>query len=380
MRIAEPTRQQLDPAATFGAYRSTIVLSLLAIVLAVGMTLGTLDPAAHPVVMLTSLLVLVIAALWLLRAATPLRAPFRRSSMILVYGLVVVAVVLSTIASLGSNHLISDDWGPIAIAVFTIAMTPYRPARDMFIGLGIISVLVGVVSLVKVSDLIGEGPGLAFVVVGLTPTLAVSLAAIQYSRYLVVGVQSWHRRADVGAASLANDLVDGIASTVERDRLKILSRDVSPFFAELIERGTIGDDDRARARSIAESMRSIMVADANRTWLGLAFEHTRRGDDFLSVDDPSFLAGWMIPRQRTALRALLVAIIEDERLGRVWVSIRPEGAVACVSLHLMAAPSAPAAASTDYDTYFSVLRVVFAAFHVDVDDKTVIVRFEYDCS
>ena len=298
--------------------------------------------------------------------------------MIVVYALAIVSIFLSTLGDLGSNFSIADDWAPVAITILTIGMTPYRPAPEMFVALGVASGFLAVVTLLTVPYLVREGPALAFVAVGLTPAVAVTVAAILYSKYLVVGLQNWQRRAEVGAAALASDMVGGIALSVERERVSILSRDVSPFFSDLLARDAVTEDDRARARSIADAMRVMLVADANRTWLNLAVSQTARGPDLLHVVDSQFLAGEMLSRQRTALRAILVAAVEDERLSEVRVSIHGEHSTACVLLTLVAESSVPARVAADYSTYFSVLRVVFAAFRVVVDDQTVNVRFDYD--
>lgn len=378
MIAKEITRQQLDPAATFGAYRTTVTLAACAVAWAVVATIVTSTPGTQLGLTFASLALLTGAALWLIRAAHPLRAPFQRHSMIVVYALAIVSIFLSTLGDLGSNFSIADDWAPVAITILTIGMTPYRPAPEMFVALGVASGFLAVVTLLTVPYLVGEGPALAFVAVGLTPAVAVTVAAILYSKYLVVGLQNWQRRAEVGAAALASDMVGGIALSVERERVSILSRDVSPFFSDLLARDAVTEDDRARARSIADAMRVMLVADANRTWLNLAVSQTARGPDLLHVVDSQFLAGEMLSRQRTALRAILVAAVEDERLSEVRVSIHGEHSTACVLLTLVAESSVPARVAADYSTYFSVLRVVFAAFRVVVDDQTVNVRFDYD--
>ena len=298
--------------------------------------------------------------------------------MIVVYSLAVVSILLSSLGNLGSNFSIADDWAPVAITVLTIGMTPYRPAPEMFVALGVASGFLAGVTLITVPYLVGEGPALAFVVVGLAPALAVSVSAILYSKYLIDGLQNWHRRADVGAAALASDMVGGVALSVERERVSILSRDVSPFFSDLLARDAVTEDDRVHARSIADAMRVMLVTNANRTWLSLVVSQTARGPDILRVVDQQFLAGDMLTRQRTALRALLIAAVEDERLSGVRVSIHCEHSIASVLLELVAKSVAPARVAADYTTYFSVLRVVFATFRVKVDDQTVNVRFDYD--
>lgn len=384
MSTVEATRQQLDPAATFGAYRSTVIFGFVVVIGAVVLAMIGGDPADRAPILIASLVVVIAAALWLLRAADPLRAPFRRRSMVVVFSLALIAGVLSVYATLGYDALLIDDWAVGAVGVLTVAMTPYRPARELFIGFGVVIVALGLVSLMKVPYLAGDGPGLAFVVVGLAPTIAVSIASIQYSRLLVAGLWSWQRRADVGAAALATDMVGGVATSVERERVAILARDVSPFFTELLERGSVTESDRVRARSIAEEMRSAMVASANQTWLTAATqaEAARRGAGFLTVDDPSYLAVRMASRQRTALRAILMAIVEDERLTSARVGIRDDEVVYSVTISIGLGDHAPARVAADYDTYFSVLRVVFAHFRVDVDveGQTVKARFDYDRS
>ena len=115
MNTFEATRQQLDPAATFDTYRATGVLVIFAIVWSVMTSLFIAGPAGGAVRGL-SVLLIVTAGVWLLWAANPLRAPFTRRSMVIVYLFVLSAIVVASLEQLGRS-IQGDASIPVAIGV-----------------------------------------------------------------------------------------------------------------------------------------------------------------------------------------------------------------------------------------------------------------------
>ncbi len=380
MRQPELTTQQLDPATTIGAHLSTIAIAAVAVAWAVLRILLGGASASAPLGLALSVGLLAAAAYWLVRSAGSLRAPFPRRSLVGVYCLGLLAFASESWAFWGTDDFIRDDWSPMSLGLLTIAMTPYRPARELVIGTLTCSVIIGLVTLAKVPYLATDAPGFAFVLMSLSPLLGLGLGGARYAQLLVRALTRWHRRADVATAALAVDLSNDIARSVHDDRVTILSRDVVPFFAGLLARERITDEDRATARSIAESIRGVMVADAGRTWLDAAVAAIAptRGAAIV-VDDPDFVASLMDHRQRTALRALVIALADDA--GVEHASVRLERSTdSCAVTVVAGARGTERAIQSAYVPYFAVLRIVFTGFVVASTSPQLIARFSYDRS
>jgi hypothetical protein len=245
------------------------------------------------------------------------------------------------------------------------------------------AIFIGFLTLLRAEQLSAHAPVFAFVVVAITPMLALCFGACVFSSGLVRSIQKWQRRALVATQNLTRELREGIARSVQQDRVTILNRDVVPFFSEVLAREGITDEDRDRARSIADSIRSVMVAEFDRSWLENLIELAGGvGSDHAAgvvVVDPDRVAPAMTTDQRTAVRALLVAMIDfpgfDRSDLRIRLSRSGPGCHGRVTAKLDV---------TDYTLrsalapYFAVMRAVFADFQIDFAHSTLTLRFSYE--
>lgn len=377
----ERTRQQLDPVGSLGNRMLAIVLAVGAFYYGIVMTVRSLDQVSSLPLAVLALLWLAAASLTVVFATSPGRAPFTRSSHVVIHLLALGAVVLSVASQWGTNRLIQDDFGPMALGFLMLAIGPYRPATELAAAGSLSAVFIGFVTLLEVPMFQSTTPPVAFVIVGMTPVLALSYASASYSGRLVESLERWQRRAMRSVASRTSRLRDGIARSVQHDRVMILGRDVLPFFNSVLDRGSLTPADRLRAREIADSIRSLMVAEADRTWLEVV-----AGDDGMDAErlqrtvvDPAGRASAMITDQRTVLRALIVAILDEpafiEHSLRIELGGRGKVCRGVLSAGLDTSDSFVRSA---FAPYFAVMRIVFSNLQVEFQNLTLTIGFTYE--
>ncbi|MEO6942945.1 MAG: hypothetical protein ABI238_03780, partial [Terrimesophilobacter sp.] len=379
--VVERTRQQLDPVGTLGNRTLAVVLATGAFIYGLVMTIRTLDQVTNVMLAVLALVWLAGAAVTVTIASAPERAPFTRSSHTVVQLLALGSIALSVASQWGANRYIQDDYGPVALGLLILSLGVYRPSRELATAGGLAAIFVGFITLLEVPTLHTSMPPVSFVLVGMTPIIALSFASASFSGSLVDSLERWQERARRSVAQQTDRLRDGITRSVRQDRVMILGRDVLPFFTSLLARDTFSDGDRERAREIADSIRALMVAEADRTWLEVI-----AGDDGVQLDevhrsvvDRDGRATWMGTDQRTALRALIVALLDEPTFVPRTLSItltgnktRTRGVIAAnieANEHVVRAAFAP---------YFAVMRIVFTGLTVDYQQATLTVRFSYE--
>ncbi|MET4782656.1 hypothetical protein [Glaciihabitans sp. UYNi722] len=384
MSVREPTRQQLDPAGTAGTRTLTGTLALGAVGYALVMTIAFRGEISQPLPAVLALAVLTASCLLLFMAASAYRAPFTRATHYVIHAGLLAAIGLEAAGQRTSDAMITNDWGPICLGVIIIALSPYRPARELAAAGVVSAILIGFLTLLRAEQLARQAPPFAFVAVAVTPMLALCFGASVFSSGLVYSIRRWQRRAVVATRNLMAELRSGIARSVQQNRVTILDRDVLPFFSDLLARNVISEEDRVQARSIADSIRRVMVAEFDRSWLENLIElaggvGADAGAAATVVDDPDRAAPAMGSDQRTAVRALLVAMIDIPNFDRHDLRIRlsKEG-TGCrgeivanldVADHLLRSALAP---------YFAVMRAVFTDFQIDSAQPTLTLRFSYE--
>ncbi|MCU1414648.1 MAG: hypothetical protein JWN80_1988 [Microbacteriaceae bacterium] len=381
MSSRERTRQQLDPAGTTGVRQFTIAVAIGAWVYAVVVTLLNFREINDPPLAILSVLLLstAVAIVWI--ATSPLRAPLTRRDNLLIQGSALVAYFAGATSTIGENAFVRDDWGPVVLGILLLALGPYRPAQEIA-ATGIVgAIFVGFVTLVQVRWFVTDGPPLAFVVVAVTPLIAMCLGAVAYSIGVVNAIERWQRRARAANRGHLEEVRGSIARSVQQDRVTILGRDVLPFFGDVLAQDRLTDADRERAREISRSIRDLMVLEANRSWLEslVAQAGFESGADEPVVDDRDQLAGGMSLDQRTSIRALLVAVRQTPEFdpGTLRVRLVRDGDLrrAVLSAGFTGPDAVPRSA---FSPYFALMRTVFDGFDVEFHHPSLRVRFWYD--
>jgi hypothetical protein len=185
---------------------------------------------------------------------------------------------------------------------------------------------------------------------------------------------------------VSRDDEDGIARSVQQDRVTILNREVLPFFLEIIEKPAVSNGDRERARDIASSIRNIMVAEVDRSWLELAVDQLTAADRVgpgasteQLVRDDDHVANQMSYDQRTALRAFIVALHEGSthRAGFMKIELFRDGGV-FRAVMIAELEIADFAVRSRFAPYFAVLRVMFTDLRLEYLHGVLTLSFSYE--
>lgn len=376
MSARADTMERLDPLT--GAVIRPVTLSTSVVVAVYALTSAALSQPAveSPALSWLSAAMVVLAAGILAWRSSPARWPIGAVTHSAVLALALGAVAVAAAANWERNLYLRDDWGPIAVGLLCLGLSPYRPARELVAGGLLAAIGVGFVALLQSQhQQQGYAPGV-LIAVAVTPVLALSLGSAAYVGSAVRSVRRWRGVATRAVRAAGDGRRDGLARTMQRDRVAILAGDVLPFFERLLDAGVVTERDRDVAADIADGIRQTMVAEADRTWLAAALSDAGLAD---AVTDPDRLAEAMTTDQRTALRATLLALLErDDALRqtlRIRVVAEPAGPVAEVRCEL---PMGDSAVRTDLAPFFAVLRFVFTELDLAMMPTTLTLRCRYD--
>lgn len=378
----ERTRQQLDPAGVTGMRPVTITAAVTAFVYALLVTFAVPEHLTHPIAGILALALLGVSSGIVIVQSSSLRAPLTARTHLLVQLTALAAATLSVAAAWGTNRFIHDDWAPVSIGILMLALSSYRPSRELA-GTGVlVAIYLGFLALLEAPMLTSDAPSVAFVVAAVTPMLAICFGAAMFSSSFVASLERWHRRAERATRKIAQQMHAGIARSVQQDRVTILNKEVLPFFADVLARGEVSVNDRARAATIADSIRGLMVAESDRSWLEQVVEHALhdRGEriaDF--VNDPQRLAPMITTDQRTAIRAFLVALFDEPGFDcqSLHFDFAREGA-RCRGTLTATVDGSDFAMRTAMAPYFAVMRVVFSHLHVELSQSKLEIRMSYE--
>jgi hypothetical protein len=385
MAYRERTIQQLDPLGALGARTLSLGAALAAPAFAVIMTWFNREDISSQLLALLALAVVTVAAGVIIIGSEPTRAPMRRRTFIIAIGGATIAAALSAASMWDSNRFVQDDWGPVSIGTLLIASAPYRQARELALGGLLSAIFIGFLVLLQSPSFVTPVPAMVFVLVATAPILTMAFGSAAITGAIIRSIRRWRIRATVAAQAAVSRLHDGIARSVQQDRVTILNRDVVPYFTGVLQRGELTEDDHTTARVISESIRSVMVAEVDRSWLDGVIEQAgaatlgRKAPGSEAVQDDERLAAAMTTDQRTAIRAFIVALFSHPRFD-------PDGfdiGITHASYHCLATIRATFADGEssfriDLAPYFAVLRVVFVDVDVDYTDDTLTLRFFYD--
>lgn len=377
MTTIERAFQQLDPLGALAGRPVSLFAAVGIPVFALVMTIDHHVDVADWSLAVLSLMAIAASGAALAIASSPLRAPFTVRAHILVSGLACLSWALSVASTWGANRFVRDDWAPIAVGLVLLSLSQYRPPKEIASTGVVLALIMGVVALPQADTLVTPASPIAIAIVTMTPVLALSLASAAFGQLLVDALVRWQRRARLAVNAVGDVNTGWIARSVQQDRVTILNKDIVPFLSEVLQKEEVTDEDRARAREIAGTIRSIMVAEADRTWLDLTANQIV-GDES-AVVDPHRLATLMSTDQRTALRALLVALTRHAGFSRegFGVGIRTDGTT-CQAVVAATVAGGEGAVRTDIAPFLAVLRIVFRDVRVEFSGASLALRFSYE--
>jgi hypothetical protein len=372
---SDRTFQQLDPLGALIGRPVTYLAAAGIPVYATTMTWLNRFDIDSPVLAVVALAVVVVASAALVYGSSPLRAPFSLRMHAIVTGSATLAYLLSALSMWQSNSYIRDDWGPVVIGLALLSLSQYRPPKEIASTGLVLALFVGLVTLLQADSLVTDTPDIVFALVTMLPILAMSLASATFGDYLIEGLVRWRHRAQEAVSSYATENTGWIARSVQQDRVTILNQEVVPFFAEVLHRGVISDEDRERARRISDAIRVIMVAEVDRTWLDSIVEQVSGHPS----NDPDRLAVAMSMEQRTAMRAAILAVAQHPSFSARAFSLSIQAADDVCNVTLEATVE-----STDnvlrgqIAPYLAVIRTMFFDVKAEFSSPTLTLRFSYE--
>ena len=383
--MPERSMRQIDPLATLASFPLTVAAACAAPIIAGLLTVQHLDEIDSPVIMIAALVVLVMACVILVvrvMAANAVRQQFSAVTHMTIVGLAVLAAALASIAQWRSNEMLRDDWGPIAVGILLLGIAPYRSIRSLVVSGGIAALLIGLLTAIQAQPMVSPVPTMAYVVLAMTPVLALSAGGVAYAIAAMQSRERWQLVTAEFARAHASNLRDPIARSVQHERVMLLDREVVPFFTSVLQRQSITTDDTDRAQRIASTVRGIMVAEANRSWLGATVDEiaTRVGTPPLNaVSDLGRSTDRMSFSQRAAVRALLDALISHPDFDPSTFTAATATTATHVSMSITATvASRPRCLNNVVAPYLAVIRAVFCDLEVTVASPNLTLRFSYE--
>jgi len=325
-RYFKQSAQSIDPISWFTGTNVPLACAALVVVYGFALIAGQWGASRAPVAQLAAL-VLAAGACVLVQVITrPMRPPVGWVVAGLVFSLVVAAVALSALDYSGTPFAIEFWWAPSAITLATASLAPYLTAPKLLVLGGSATsatIVIGLSLLEPFQD--SWGVLGSAVLIGYSPIIGV-LATVMFS-YSIVSTMSRMLDSPSRIAVAGTAVLDEAANVVERVTLAQLSARAAPFLERIADAGVVSPEERALAGQLARRIRDDLVTQSNVTWLDSIAHQSR-----LVVVDPERRALTMDDAQRTALRALLQAILDTPGTdsGSLLVELReaPDGATA----------------------------------------------------
>lgn len=316
--------QQLDPLSWFTGRAVPLVFALL-IALYGALRIPTWFATSAPYLQPMAMALCIGACLFVYAMTRPLRPQLGWGAGIVTVALGAAGLIVSAIGYSQTAISIELWWAPFGLALAIASLAPYLSAGKALV-LGGVSAAVGTVLAFWFirADIAVWGPLSSMVIIA-APVVCGAVGAVTFSFVLVSRMLPIIEQRSRTVLPL--EAVDAAAEQVERLRLARLSARAVPFLEGVADAGRVSDADRALAGELARGLRDDLVTQANLSWLDSVAEDSR-----LVVVDPEHRAGRMRPAQRTALRALLRAVLDtpgaDSSSMLIELRGRPDGATA----------------------------------------------------
>jgi hypothetical protein len=311
----ERTPQRLDPLGVQSAWLLVPLLGTVAVAYAIFSTVQHHAQLRSPALAVWAIVVLLVAVVVATIRTHPGLPPVGLWSHLAIIGVALAGACLFAAAVWGHNQRVQDDWGQIAVALLLTAMPLYRPVAEVLTVAAFAAVVLGALAAAQASSLLIANHPLVYATVAATPILALAFGGAGYAWTMTGETLRWREVARAGQLRLDPELRQVAARMVAQERTTALNAEAVPFLTDLSARGVITDEDRRRARAIAERLRSAAVEAVERGWLAetvaLALSRRRDGaeaDHDSRVHDPDRLEQVLSEEQRAIVGALISTV------------------------------------------------------------------------
>lgn len=369
--------QAVDPLG--GVVDAPIVAIGAAItsVLAIALTGAHAEEIVNVAAAALGVLLVIAAAIALIAATRPARAPFRPERLGLIVTLAVGAAVAEFVSTAGRNRFLYDDYGAAVVGLLILSLAPFCTWMSLVIA-GLLSAGVSSILVLGAAPTTAtDAPAVSLIAVNAAIILSLTAAAAVYSATLVHEVLAWQRESN--RAMLRRDAARPEAIAPASSRVSVLRREVLPFLARVTTAEHLSRADADRARELTEALGRALRAGVEATWLDDLAESLRRAHGTaVEVADRAGDARRLDDHQRAAMTALLTWIADHDRATDVRVSVtrvadEPRGRVT-----VAAAPRAGwRPRRRELDRFVSVARVVGLRARAVVTGQNVTVEIDY---
>lgn len=371
--MLERTRQQLDPVGTNDVHRTWVLVCIATFGFVLLATVQGWSTVAHPLLAISAVMVSAGAiALVLVWTSAPF-APFTGNRHLAVHGIMLVAMALSVWSRYSGVYTDNHDPSPFVIGILAVVMSSYRPARELAV-LGVTSATIaGFLVLIEVQETPTALPALVYLLPAVTPILALSFGAATFTGGIVTAIEDRRRRASARPLTLGLD-----DEPAQHDRITVLSREALPLMQHVLEHGVITRADREEAVRVAASLRSILITEADRTWL-VTSQEMRNGPRF-AISDRAGLANGMESTRRTVLRAMLDAFASEPGFVGGTVTLEPgtRAATLTIAAEFNAAEYTTPPGHPVVSAVLTVMSSVFTEIETSRGQASVLVKFGYE--
>ncbi len=304
IRALRYSARDVDPMSWFTGPYVPLVFAAFITVYGGVMSLMTWTQSELPGSQLIGVALCALACL-LVQLLTSLRNRFNWQLGAVV---VVVAGAGLIVAALGywqRVFAIEQWWAPFCFAVALSSLAPYLSTwRLLFWGVLALVTVVPAAFLIVDTRVPDWGSVSVFLIVA-SPTVVAVAATTAFSYSVVHQMLPIVENRSSAVVSEALEL-DPEDEEAERVMLARYTARAVPFLRTIAARGTVSEGDRALAGEIARYLRDDLVSRSDLAWLGLRADDTR-----VVVVDPERRAQSMRSAQRTAIRDLVRAVLDD---------------------------------------------------------------------
>ncbi|MFT4029727.1 MAG: hypothetical protein QM675_07620 [Protaetiibacter sp.] len=311
--------RDVDPMSWFTGPYVPLVFAVFVAVYGGLMSVLTWDESELPAMQLAGV-ALCTMALLLVQLLTALRNRFDWQLGAIVVGVGGAGLVVSALGYSHSVFAIELWWAPFCFALALSALAPYlAPWRLVLWGVVALATVVPVAFVIVDSRVPAWGSITVFLLVA-TPS-AVATAATTAFSYSVV--RQMLPIVDNRSSEVVSEVLETDPEDEEAERIALARHTARavPFLRAIADRGTVADGDRALAGEIARYLRDDLVSRTDLAWLGLRADDTR-----VVVVDPDHRAQTMRSAQRTAIRDLVRAVLDDPATDAttIYMELRPQ--------------------------------------------------------
>lgn len=300
--VLRRSAQEVDPISWLTG--SMVPLAFAALNLAYGLafTMAMWHVSDVPALQLVAVAMCTGACLIIQALTRPMRPPLTWVSALGPIALAGGGMLISAAGYVGTELSIEVWWAPFGLALAIGSLAPYLPARAIAV-IGTSAALVTVpIASVAVAGHEHWGP-ISTVLIVASPIISGIVATATFSAAVVSRVVPLIEKRSQSILTLDAPR-SAEAEAAERQRLANLTARAVPFLEAIVESGSVRPGDRTLAGHLARRLRDDLVTASGRTWLDSV------ADERIVVVDPERRADRMRAGQRTALRALLAAILD----------------------------------------------------------------------